>query len=134
MSLEPRGYDGVPEMTARVVRAAFPKGTLASWLPGYEGSAPVRIGNAAVDQRQLDGYGEVVDALHLSLTAGLPASRQTWSLQRSLLDVLEKHWGDPDNGLWKVRGPQRHFVHIQTALNIEDHASNHRRSRHGSGQ
>jgi len=82
-----------------------------SWLPGYEGSAPVRIGNAAVDQRQLDVYGEVVDALHLSLTAGLPASRHTWSLQRSLLDFLEKHWGDPDNGLWEVRGPQRHFVH-----------------------
>jgi len=83
----------------------------AAWLPGYEASAPVRIGNAAVDQRQLDVYGEVIDALHLSMTAGLPASRHTWTLQRQLLDFLEKHWSDPDNGLWEVRGPQRQFVH-----------------------
>jgi GH15 family glucan-1,4-alpha-glucosidase len=83
----------------------------ASWLPGYEASSPVRIGNAAVDQRQLDVYGEVIDALHLSTSAGLPASRHTWSLQRALLAFLEEHWADPDNGLWEVRGPRRHFVH-----------------------
>jgi GH15 family glucan-1,4-alpha-glucosidase len=83
----------------------------AGWLAGYEDSAPVRIGNAAVDQRQLDVYGEVVDALHLSLSSGLPVSKHTWSLQRALLDFLAKHWSDPDNGLWEVRGPQRHFVH-----------------------
>jgi GH15 family glucan-1,4-alpha-glucosidase len=83
----------------------------ANWLPGYEASSPVRVGNAAVDQRQLDVYGEVIDALHLSTSAGLPASRHTWSLQRALLDFLENHWAEPDNGLWEVRGPQRHFVH-----------------------
>jgi GH15 family glucan-1,4-alpha-glucosidase len=83
----------------------------ASWLPGYEASSPVRIGNAAVDQRQLDVYGEVIDALHLSTSAGLPASRHTWSLQRALLDFLEKNWAEPDNGLWEVRGPRRDFVH-----------------------
>jgi GH15 family glucan-1,4-alpha-glucosidase len=83
----------------------------ADWLPGYEGSAPVRIGNAAVDQRQLDVYGEVVDALCLAGRSGLPVDRHTWSLQRQLLDFLEKHWAEPDEGLWEVRGPRRHFVH-----------------------
>ncbi len=83
----------------------------AGWLPGYERSAPVRIGNAAADQRQLDVYGEVIDALHLSVRSGLPVRRHSWSLQRMLLDFVEKHWEEPDNGLWEVRGPRRHFVH-----------------------
>jgi GH15 family glucan-1,4-alpha-glucosidase len=83
----------------------------ADWLPGYEGSAPVRIGNAAVQQRQLDVYGEVVDALCLAARSGIPADRHTWSLQRSLLSFLEKHWAEPDEGIWEVRGPRRHFVH-----------------------
>jgi GH15 family glucan-1,4-alpha-glucosidase len=81
------------------------------WLPGYERSAPVRIGNAAVDQRQLDVYGEVIDALTLARQAGLPFDLHTWSLQRQLLDFLEKHWDEPDEGIWEVRGPRRHFVH-----------------------
>jgi GH15 family glucan-1,4-alpha-glucosidase len=82
-----------------------------SWLPGYERSAPVRIGNAAVDQRQLDVYGEVIDALTLGRQAGLGFDQHTWSLQRQLLDFLEKHWHEPDEGIWEVRGPRRHFVH-----------------------
>jgi GH15 family glucan-1,4-alpha-glucosidase len=81
------------------------------WLPGYERSAPVRIGNAAVNQRQLDVYGEVIDALTLGRQAGLGFDQHTWSLQRQLLDFLEKHWHEPDEGIWEVRGPRRHFVH-----------------------
>ena len=81
------------------------------WLPGYEGSAPVRIGNAAAGQLQLDVYGEVIDALQLSCKSGLHDDRHTWSLKRSLLGFLEKHWNEPDDGLWEVRGPRRHFVH-----------------------
>ena len=82
-----------------------------TWLPGYERSAPVRVGNAAVDQRQLDVYGEVTDALTLGRQAGLGFDKHTWSLQRKLLDFLEKHWDEPDEGIWEVRGPRRHFVH-----------------------
>jgi GH15 family glucan-1,4-alpha-glucosidase len=81
------------------------------WLPGYEGSAPVRIGNAAAGQLQLDVYGEVIDALQLSCKSGLHDDRHTWSLKRSLLTFLEKHWNEPDEGLWEVRGPRRHFTH-----------------------
>jgi GH15 family glucan-1,4-alpha-glucosidase len=81
------------------------------WLPGYERSAPVRIGNAAVDQRQLDVYGEVIDALTLARQAGLRFDKHVWSLERQLLDFLEKHWHEPDEGIWEVRGPRRHFVH-----------------------
>jgi GH15 family glucan-1,4-alpha-glucosidase len=83
----------------------------ANWLPGYENSAPVRIGNAAADQLQLDVYGEVIDALQLSCKSGLHDDRHTWSLQRALLGFLERHWAEPDEGLWEVRGPRRHFVH-----------------------
>jgi GH15 family glucan-1,4-alpha-glucosidase len=83
----------------------------AGWLPGYEGSAPVRIGNAAVAQRQLDVYGEVIDALFLGFRAGLPFDRHTWALQRALLGFLEKHWDEPDEGIWEIRGPRQHFVH-----------------------
>jgi GH15 family glucan-1,4-alpha-glucosidase len=83
----------------------------ADWLSGYERSAPVRIGNAAVDQRQLDVYGEVIDALTLARQSGLPFDKHSWSLQRQLLDFLEKHWHEPDEGIWEVRGPRRHFVH-----------------------
>ena len=83
----------------------------ASWLPGYENSSPVRIGNAAADQLQLDVYGEVIDALQLSCKSGLHDDRHTWSLQRALLEFLERHWAEPDEGLWEVRGPRRHFVH-----------------------
>jgi len=83
----------------------------AEWLPGYENSAPVRIGNAAVGQRQLDVYGELIDALSLGRAVGIGFDRHAWSLQRSLLDFLEKNWDQPDEGIWEVRGPRRHFVH-----------------------
>jgi len=83
----------------------------AEWLPGYENSAPVRIGNAAVNQRQLDVYGEVIDALSLGRATGVALDRHAWALQRALLTFLEKHWDEPDEGIWEVRGPRRHFVH-----------------------
>jgi GH15 family glucan-1,4-alpha-glucosidase len=83
----------------------------ADWLPGYESSAPVRIGNAAVTQRQLDVYGEVIDAITLGRQAGLRFDSHTWSLVRALLRFLEKNWNQPDEGIWEVRGPRRHFVH-----------------------
>ncbi|MFI1399655.1 glycoside hydrolase family 15 protein [Streptomyces sp. NPDC020681] len=81
------------------------------WLKGYAGSAPVRIGNAAVQQLQLDVYGEVLDALYLARQKGLPAEIHAWNLQLSLLGFLESKWREPDEGLWEVRGPRRHFVH-----------------------
>jgi len=81
------------------------------WLPGYEGSAPVRIGNAAVDQFQLDVYGEVMDALHLARQNGLEPEKSGWSLQRELMAFVEEHWREPDEGIWEVRGPRRHFTH-----------------------
>jgi GH15 family glucan-1,4-alpha-glucosidase len=83
----------------------------ADWLPGYEGSAPVRIGNAAAMQFQLDVYGEVIDALHQGEHEGIEASPAAWALQRTLLDFLESAWSKPDEGIWEVRGPRRHFTH-----------------------
>ncbi|MFJ7960888.1 glycoside hydrolase family 15 protein [Streptomyces sp. NPDC096319] len=85
--------------------------TSLPWLRGYAGSAPVRTGNAAVDQFQLDVYGEVMDSLHRARVAGIPAERHAWNLQLSLLGFLESTWREPDEGLWEVRGPRRHFTH-----------------------
>ncbi len=81
------------------------------WLPGYEGSAPVRVGNAAYQQRQLDIYGEVMDALYLGRRAGLEADENAWRVQQTLMQSLETAWQAPDEGLWEVRGPKRHFTH-----------------------
>ncbi|MFD5976827.1 glycoside hydrolase family 15 protein [Streptomyces bacillaris] len=81
------------------------------WLAGYENSRPVRIGNAAVRQRQLDVYGEVIDALRLARVAGLDDKPHAWNLQLSLLGFLESSWREPDEGLWEIRGARRHFVH-----------------------
>jgi GH15 family glucan-1,4-alpha-glucosidase len=81
------------------------------WLPGYAGSRPVRIGNAAVEQLQLDVYGEVMDALHLARRAGIPPDANAWSVQRKLLELLETRWSQPDEGIWEVRGPNQHFTH-----------------------
>ena len=81
------------------------------WLAGYAGSAPVRVGNAAAGQRQLDVYGEVMDALHQGRELGTAADEESWAVQRALLDWLEGGWREPDQGLWEVRGPARHFVH-----------------------
>jgi GH15 family glucan-1,4-alpha-glucosidase len=81
------------------------------WLPGYENSRPVRIGNEAADQFQLDVYGEVLDGLHTAREAGLAGDDEAWSLQRVLTDYLERVWQQPDSSLWEVRGPRQHFVH-----------------------
>jgi GH15 family glucan-1,4-alpha-glucosidase len=81
------------------------------WLPGYEGSAPVRVGNAASGQLQLDVYGELSDALYRARVLGMPVATHAWNVQEKVLDWLEAHWKDPDDGLWEVRGPRRHFVH-----------------------
>jgi GH15 family glucan-1,4-alpha-glucosidase len=81
------------------------------WLPGYESSSPVRIGNAAAGQLQLDVWGEVLDGLYLAREAGLTQDGSAWDLQVALLEHLEGHWRLPDNGLWEVRGPRRHFTH-----------------------
>jgi GH15 family glucan-1,4-alpha-glucosidase len=81
------------------------------WLPGYEGSRPVRIGNAASRQLQIDVYGEVMDAMHLSRSVGLADEQSAWGLQREMMEYLEKIWEAPDEGIWEVRGPRRHFTH-----------------------
>jgi GH15 family glucan-1,4-alpha-glucosidase len=81
------------------------------WLPGYGGSRPVRVGNAAHEQFQLDVYGEVMDVLHQARAHGLDPDDHAWSFQRNLLDFLETAWDEPDEGIWEVRGPRRHFTH-----------------------
>jgi GH15 family glucan-1,4-alpha-glucosidase len=81
------------------------------WLPGYEGSAPVRIGNAACSQRQLDVFGEVMDALHQARRHGLAASESGWAMQQAFLSHLEHIWAEPDEGIWEVRGEPRHFTY-----------------------
>ena len=81
------------------------------WLPGYEDSKPVRIGNAAYNQHQLDVYGEVVDALHVARRAGLAPDENAWRVERELIKFLETDWHKPDEGIWEVRGPRRHFTH-----------------------
>jgi GH15 family glucan-1,4-alpha-glucosidase len=81
------------------------------WLAGYEGSTPVRIGNGAVEQFQLDVYGEVMDTLYQSRSAGVAPDPSAWNVQRVLLDFLEGAWSDPDEGIWEIRGPRRHFTH-----------------------
>lgn len=80
------------------------------WLSGYEGSKPVRIGNAAYEQLQLDVYGELMDALHAANRYGLEASPHAWSFQANLLEYLETIWQQPDQGMWEIRGEPRHFT------------------------
>jgi GH15 family glucan-1,4-alpha-glucosidase len=81
------------------------------WLPGYEGSAPVRIGNDAAGQFQLDVYGELMDAIDRAVRHGLVVEGVFWELQLALMEFLSEHWRDPDDGIWEVRGPRRHFTH-----------------------
>jgi GH15 family glucan-1,4-alpha-glucosidase len=81
------------------------------WLPGYAGSQPVRVGNAAAEQFQLDVYGEVMDALHQARLHDIGPDRHAWSLQQMLLEFLEGAWDQPDEGIWEVRGGRRHFTH-----------------------
>ncbi len=81
------------------------------WLAGYEGSAPVRVGNAASGQLQIDVFGELMDALYQARGHGLPVEQSAWSLQKLLLEYLEEIWERPDEGIWEIRGERRHFVH-----------------------
>jgi GH15 family glucan-1,4-alpha-glucosidase len=81
------------------------------WLPGYAGAAPVRVGNAASRQFQLDIYGEVMDTLHIARAAGLEPEPAAWRIQVALLQFLEANWQRPDEGIWEIRGPRRHFTH-----------------------
>jgi GH15 family glucan-1,4-alpha-glucosidase len=81
------------------------------WLPGYEGSRPVRIGNAAHGQLQLDVFGEVMDTLHHARYQGLAATESGWDVQREFLRHLEDIWREPDEGMWEVRGERQHFTY-----------------------
>jgi GH15 family glucan-1,4-alpha-glucosidase len=81
------------------------------WLPGYEGSRPVRIGNAAYSQQQLDVFGEMMDALHQSRRSGIAASESGWALQQAFLTHIERVWAEPDEGIWEVRGAPLHFTY-----------------------
>jgi GH15 family glucan-1,4-alpha-glucosidase len=85
-------------------------------LPGYAGSRPVRIGNGAVNQRQADVLGEVLQALELAREAGLEETEDSWALQRILVNELGERWDRPDHGLWEIRGPQRHFTHSRVMV------------------
>ena len=85
-------------------------------LGGYADSRPVRVGNAAVDQRQTDVLGEVMAALALAREQGLEDSPESWALQRALVNNLGRHWCEPDNGLWEIRGPLRNFTHSRVMV------------------
>jgi GH15 family glucan-1,4-alpha-glucosidase len=88
----------------------FPELTV-EWLPGYEGSLPVRVGNDASKQFQLDVYGEVLDLFHQASREGLPHEQGAWEIELRIMEVLESSWRDPDEGIWEVRGGRRQFVH-----------------------
>jgi GH15 family glucan-1,4-alpha-glucosidase len=88
----------------------LPEWTLG-WLPGYEASTPVRIGNAAVTQFQLDVFGEIMDALHVARRTGLAPDENAWRVQRALVSFVESAWREPDEGIWEMRGGRRHFTH-----------------------
>ena len=109
-----RSIAGEPE-ALQVVYSIDGRGRLPEtelgWLAGYEGSKPVRTGNAASEQLQLDVWGETLDALFLARQAGLEADPDAWALQVALMNHLESVWDQPDNGLWEVRGDRQHFTH-----------------------
>ena len=109
-----RAVAGDPEdlqiMYSLTGRRRLPE-TELDWLDGYEGSRPVRVGNEAAGQFQLDVYGELLDGLHSARQAGLANDDDAWTLQTLLAEYLEGVWQRPDSSLWEVRGPQQHFVH-----------------------
>jgi GH15 family glucan-1,4-alpha-glucosidase len=82
-----------------------------AWLPGYERSAPVRVGNAATTQFQLDSYGEVLDSLHVARRAGLEPDGNAWRVERAFAEFVTTAWREPDEGIWEMRGGRRHFTH-----------------------
>ena len=98
--------DGARDLTERTM----------DHLPGYEGSTPVRIGNGAADQRQTDVLGEVMIALAMAREMGLEEDDDSWALQCTLVENLAETWKEPDNGLWEIRGPQRHFTHSRVMV------------------
>ncbi|MFD4527215.1 glycoside hydrolase family 15 protein [Streptomyces sp. NPDC058470] len=81
------------------------------WLPGFARSRPVRVGNDAVNQLQLDVYGEVIDSLSLARSSGMPVKPHMWRVQVALMEFLRTAWRQPDEGIWEVRGPRRNFVY-----------------------
>jgi GH15 family glucan-1,4-alpha-glucosidase len=83
----------------------------AHWLPGYENSAPVRIGNAAHSQLQLDVFGEIMDTYHQARRGGLTSNQSGWGIQLAFADHLKKVWHEPDHGIWEMRGPPQHFTY-----------------------
>jgi GH15 family glucan-1,4-alpha-glucosidase len=83
----------------------------ADWLPGYEGSRPVRLGNGAAEQFQIDAFGWIMDTMHQARTFRLDLREDSWDLERALMVQLEQVWRRPDEGIWEVRGDPRHFVH-----------------------
>lgn len=93
-----RGERRLPELTL-------------DWLAGYENSRPVRIGNAAYQQYQLDVYGELINSLYLAQLYGVPMDDAAWRVESALITYLETGWREPDEGIWEVRGPRRHFTH-----------------------
>jgi len=110
------------------------------WLPGYENSSPVRIGNGACDQIQIDVFGELMDALHAARKSQLGPSQEAWRFQQALLSRLEGLWRDPDEGIWEVRGGRKHFVHskmmawvaFDRAVKTVEHSAPADRSRNGA--
>ncbi len=109
-----RAIAGSPAQMQILYGAAGERTLLEYELPhlsGYEGSRPVRVGNAAAEQFQLDVYGEVLDTQHQARHAGIEPDANAWSLQRQLIEYVVAHWSDPDEGIWEVRGPRRHFTH-----------------------
>jgi GH15 family glucan-1,4-alpha-glucosidase len=85
--------------------------TTLDWLPGYEGTAPVHIGNAAVQQCQLDVYGETINVLSLALNTGIEPETAAWDVQRAMLDYLESNWERPDHGIWETRGERKQYTY-----------------------
>jgi GH15 family glucan-1,4-alpha-glucosidase len=109
-----RAVAGTPE-DLQIMYGIFGERRLAEWevpwLPGYHDAAPVRIGNAASGQLQLDVWGEMMDALHLAREGGLASSESAWNVQCRALEHLAGIWKEPDDGIWEVRGPRLHFTH-----------------------
>jgi GH15 family glucan-1,4-alpha-glucosidase len=83
------------------------------WLPGYENSRPVLIGNRALGQLQIDVYGEIMDALHQARRGGIAHSQSGWDMQIALLGQIEREWREPDAGIWEVRGPPQQFTYFK---------------------